>query len=134
MLQPLMITSLLIKDYYDIMKIDKELVKNIAMHFAPTYHSSSDEYQYLVELEQDSQPKISLCHPPWKPFIYYSISNRHQMTKISMRSTIYLFGIESRQNLLSQLNDINEHSFGLRYKFGKEGNLLMTKGFVFDMH
>jgi hypothetical protein len=55
------------------MKNDKELEKNIAMYFAPTYHSSSEEYQYLVELEQDPHPKISLCHPPWKPFIHYSI-------------------------------------------------------------
>ena len=44
----------------------------IARHFAPIYHSSSEEYQYLAELEQDLNPRISLCHPPWKPCIYYS--------------------------------------------------------------
>lgn len=55
------------------MKIGEELEKILARKFAPVYHSSSEEYQYLVELEQNQHPKISLCHPPWKPCIYYSI-------------------------------------------------------------
>lgn len=49
------------------------LEENLAKKFAPTYFSSANERQYLVELEPEEYPKISLCYPPWKPCIYYSI-------------------------------------------------------------
>ena len=55
------------------MKIDEAFEEKLARYFAPTYFSSSEEYQYLVELEPEPHPKISLCYPPWKPCIYFSI-------------------------------------------------------------
>jgi hypothetical protein len=55
------------------MNVDKELEKKIARYFAPTYFSSFREYQYLAELEHKLYPRVSLCHPPWNPYIYYSI-------------------------------------------------------------
>lgn len=48
-------------------------IENLGLKFAPTYVSSAGEYQYLVELEPDPSPKISMCYPPWKPCIHYSI-------------------------------------------------------------
>jgi hypothetical protein len=57
------------------MKIDKAPEKKLAEYFAPTYFSSAEEYQYLVELEPELHPRISLCYPPWKPCIYFSIFN-----------------------------------------------------------
>ncbi|MDD1748638.1 MAG: hypothetical protein LUO89_02070 [Methanothrix sp.] len=73
------------------MKIDKELERKMAEYFAPIYFSSSQEYQYLVKLEPDPYPIISLCYPPWKPCIHFSIFkwnpvNNHDFYEINYLS------------------------------------------------
>jgi hypothetical protein len=48
------------------------LEDRIAHRFAPVYVSSSDEGQYLTELEPRLEPRIRLAYPSWRPYIYYS--------------------------------------------------------------
>jgi hypothetical protein len=50
----------------------ESLEDRIARRFAPVYVSSSDEGQYLAELEPRLEPRIRLAHPSWKPYIYCS--------------------------------------------------------------
>ena len=57
-------------DFDDI--LENSLEDRIARRFAPVYISSSDESQYLTELEPKLDPRIGLAHPPWRPYIYYS--------------------------------------------------------------
>lgn len=45
----------------------------LALKFAPTYVSSAGEDCYLVQLEEQTVPKVALGYPPWKPCIYYSV-------------------------------------------------------------
>lgn len=66
------------------------LTSDLARHFAPIYYSSSEEYQYLVLLENDPNPQISLCHPPWKPCIYYSIFKWSPIDNQDFYETNYL--------------------------------------------
>lgn len=44
---------------------------DLARKFAPIYHSSRNERNYLAQLEPESQPRLALAHPPWRPFVYF---------------------------------------------------------------
>jgi hypothetical protein len=61
----------------------------LAIKFAPTYISSAGEDRYLVELEPQTIPKVSLGHPPWKPCIYYSVF-KHGTTNDQVYEINYL--------------------------------------------
>ncbi len=45
----------------------------LGQKFAPTYHASRNERNYLAQLEPEEEPKLALAHPPWRPHIYFSV-------------------------------------------------------------
>jgi hypothetical protein len=45
----------------------------IAHQFAPTYHASRNERNYLVQLESEPEPRLALAHPYWRPYVYFSV-------------------------------------------------------------
>jgi hypothetical protein len=45
----------------------------LAHKFAPTYHVSRNEKNYLAQLRSKPTPSLNVAHPPWKPLIYFSI-------------------------------------------------------------
>ncbi len=45
----------------------------IAHQFAPTYHASRTERNYLVQLEREREPRLAVGHPHWKPYVYFSV-------------------------------------------------------------
>lgn len=49
------------------------LESDLAHGFAPTYHASGNEQNYLAQLEPKRVPRLLLVHPPWKPYIYFSV-------------------------------------------------------------
>ncbi|VVB63605.1 Uncharacterised protein [uncultured archaeon] len=72
------------------MAVDRTFENGLAQKFAPTYISSSGEDRYLVELEQEFIPKISLGFPPWKPCIYFSVFKHKSRDDLDFYEINYL--------------------------------------------
>lgn len=46
---------------------------DLAHRFAPTYHASRNERNYLAQLESQQEPTLALAHSPWKPYVYFCV-------------------------------------------------------------
>jgi hypothetical protein len=46
---------------------------DLADKFAPIYHASRNERNYLAQLEPKEEPRLALAHPPWRPYVYFSV-------------------------------------------------------------
>jgi hypothetical protein len=45
----------------------------LGQKFGPTYHASRNERDYLAQLEPQKEPRLGLAHPPWRPYVYFSV-------------------------------------------------------------
>lgn len=45
----------------------------LGQKFAPTYHARRNERNYLAQLEPEEEPKLARAHPPWRPYVYFSV-------------------------------------------------------------
>lgn len=50
----------------------EDFISKLALKFAPTYRASQGEECYLVELEEEMEPRIKRAYPPWNPIVYFS--------------------------------------------------------------